>query len=85
VTADQELFTTPVTSGYKQAIDAAGNPGMWTPFVLFGPGVRPGVALAEPISHVDQMPTLLHLLGVEIPDHVQGRVLTEILAAEGSQ
>ncbi len=83
VTADLALFTVPLTSGYKQAVDARSTPGMWTPFVIMGPGVRQGVELAEPISHVGQMPTLLKLLGVNIPEHVEGRVLSEILAGEG--
>jgi len=79
VTEDRRIFTTPATSGYKQAVDAVGNPGMWTPFAVVGPGVRPGSSLPEPISHVDQLPTLLELINVPVPDHVQGRVLREIL------
>ena len=44
-----------------------------------GAGREKGYALKEPISHVDQMPTILRLLNIPIPSHVQGRVLNEIL------
>lgn len=73
-----EIFTKPLTSGYKQANNPK-DPDMWTPFVIMGPGVKKGFRIEKPISHVDQMPTFLKLLGVKIPDYVQGRVLTEIL------
>lgn len=79
ITADGAIFDTPVKSGYKQAILAEEAPGMWTPFVIAGPGVKAGVRIPEPISMVDQLPTILHLLGQPIPEHVQGRVLHEIL------
>lgn len=79
VTKDSEIFTKVLSSGYKQGIDPQKTKGMWTPFVMVGPGVKRGHQLKEPISHVDQMPTILHLLGVQIPSYVQGRVLTEAL------
>jgi predicted AlkP superfamily phosphohydrolase/phosphomutase len=74
LTADLEVFATPLHSGYKQAILAEDAPGLWTPFVLAGPGVRRGASLGEsPIEMVDQYPTLLALLGIEVPEFVQGR------------
>lgn len=79
ITADGAVFDTPLKTGYKQAIVAADVPGMWTPFVIAGPGVRKGVRILEPIAMVDQLPTILRLLGRPIPEHVQGRVLDEIL------
>lgn len=78
VAGDLKVFTEPLTAGYKQANDPNAK-GMWTPFIIMGPGVKKGYEIREPISHVDQMPTLLKLLDVEIPSHVQGRVLMEIL------
>mgnify|MGYP001615337336 FL=1 len=74
-----KIFVDPLTSGYKQAIDAKKNNCMWTPFMIMGPGVKKGYQVEEPISHIDQLPTLLHLLEVGIPDHVQGKVLNGIL------
>ena len=55
------------------------DPDMWTPFVIMGPGIKKGYKLDKPISHVDQMPTFLRLMNIQIPQYVQGRVLTEIL------
>lgn len=79
VTQDLKIFTVPLQSGYKQAVNPRTTNGMWTPFMIMGPGVKKGFQLPEPISHIDQMPTILNLLGIEIPNYVQGRVLTEIL------
>lgn len=78
ISADGKLFTEPLVSGYKQAVDAKANNGMWTPFMMMGPGVKKGYVLEEPISHVDQMPTILKLLNIGIPDYVEGRILNEI-------
>ena len=80
ITADREIFFTPLKTGYKQAVLAGQNPGMWTPFMIMGPGVKQGRFLGPtPVAMVDQYPTLLRLLGAPIPDWVQGRVLDEIL------
>lgn len=77
-TADGKVFTDSLTSGNKQAYDPRTN-GMQTPFVIMGPGVKSGYKINKPISHVDQMPTLLKLMGIQIPQYVQGRALTEII------
>jgi hypothetical protein len=80
MTAGREVFAPSLKSGYKQAIIAGEVPGMWAPFVIAGPGVKKGHYLGErPIDMVDQYPTILHLLGIETPDFVQGRVLKEVL------
>jgi predicted AlkP superfamily phosphohydrolase/phosphomutase len=79
ITADGAIFGTPPMTGYKQGALAAENPGLWAPFVIAGPGVKAGMRIPEPISMVDQLPTILHLLGQPIPEHVQGRVIDEIL------
>lgn len=74
-----KLFSDPLTSGYKQSLDPVSNQCMWTPFLVWGPGVKKGHKLAQPILHVDQLPTLLKLLDVKSPKHVQGKVLTEAI------
>lgn len=79
VDGTSEIFSEPLGGGYKQAINPKTTKGMWTPFVIAGPGIKNGYAIPEPISHVDQLPTILKLLGVEIPEKVEGRILTEIL------
>jgi arylsulfatase A-like enzyme len=50
---------------------------MWTPFLIWGPGIKKGYVFKDPISHVDQLPTIYKMMGVKIPKHVQGRVLEE--------
>jgi len=80
MTADRNIFTEPLKTGYKQAITSRTVPGMWTPFVAMGPGVRAGHRIADPIDMMDQYPTLMTLLGQRCPDFVEGKVVREILA-----
>jgi len=47
--------------------------------LAYGPAVRPGVVV-ENAQIVDLAPTILHVMGVPIPDSMDGRVLGEILA-----
>jgi hypothetical protein len=46
--------------------------------VASGPPFRPGATPAQ-ANLLDVSPTVLHLLGVPIPDDMDGRVLSEIL------
>jgi hypothetical protein len=46
--------------------------------VAQGPGVRPG-ATVEEASILDLAPTILHYMDLEVPDYMDGRVLTELL------
>ncbi|MBD3379668.1 MAG: hypothetical protein GF408_04315 [Candidatus Omnitrophica bacterium] len=74
VTKGMEVFSTPLKSGYKQAIIPDDLPGMWTPFMLKGPGVKKGCFLGDqPVDMIDQYPTLMKLLGAETPGFVEGR------------
>lgn len=43
------------------------------PFILSGTGVTPGV-VAEPVSQVDVLPTLLHAAGIAVPTGLDGVV-----------
>jgi arylsulfatase A-like enzyme len=74
-----KVFADPLTSGYKQTIDGKKNKCMWTPFIIMGPGIKKGYEMKEPIELIDQMPTILKLMDIKIPDYVQGKVLNEIL------
>jgi hypothetical protein len=49
--------------------------------LMRGPGIRRGAQIGE-CTNLDLAPTMLHLLGIEIPAHMKGRVLEEAL--EGS-
>jgi predicted AlkP superfamily phosphohydrolase/phosphomutase len=46
-------------------------------FMAYGAAVQPGLVV-EGLQIVDLAPTILHLLGVPIPNHIDGRVLREI-------
>jgi len=72
------IFTTSLKTGYKQAILPRETKGMWTPFIIMGPGVKKNYELKRPIRMVDQYPNIMHLMGMEIPDFVEGRRLDEI-------
>ena len=53
------------------------------PFVLRWPGKVPaGLVVAEPVSLVDLMPTILDLLDIEGPPGMEGRSLVSTLAGE---
>lgn len=48
--------------------------------ILAGAGVRPGLRL-EKVSILDLAPTILHALGVAVPEELDGRVLSEAFEA----
>jgi len=52
------------------------------PLVMHGPGIPQGLRIPDLTELVDLMPTLLSLLGLPIPEHVQGRDLTPLLRGE---
>ena len=47
--------------------------------VAAGPDLKAGVEIDVPSGNVDFAPTFLHLLGIDIPSSMQGRVLREAL------
>jgi arylsulfatase A-like enzyme len=48
-------------------------------FVAFGPDIKRGVISSVPTGNVDFAPTVLHLLGITPPEHMDGRIMEEIL------
>jgi predicted AlkP superfamily phosphohydrolase/phosphomutase len=64
VSEDLEIFTPSLKAGYKQAILPENEKGLWTPFLIVGPHVHAGHRLSRPISHLEQYPTVMKLLGV---------------------
>ncbi len=63
-----------VTSAYQELIRV--------PLILSGPGVPSGVRVDDAVQLIDIAPTVLDLLGLEIPGDFQGRSLVPLL--EGS-
>lgn len=78
MTQDLAVFIEPRESGYKQAVLPKDEKGMWTPFIIMGPGVKKGYAVKGPIRHIDQYPTIMRLLGEKVPDFVEGKAINEI-------
>jgi arylsulfatase A-like enzyme len=78
MTEDLEIFSTPLKTGYKQAIHPEETKSMWTPFIIMGPGVKKGYEIKEPQKFVDQYPTIMTLMGIPIPDFVEGKPIEEI-------
>lgn len=75
---DGAVFVDSNTAGYKQSLDASKNKCMWTPFLVWGPGIKRNHRITRPISNADQLPTLLKAMGKNIPDYMEGKPLDEI-------
>lgn len=81
ITNDGEVFAKSLTSGYKQAVIPHEEKGMWTPFIVSGPGIQKGQLLKKHIHHTDQYPTIMKMLKQPIPPFVQGEVLSELFTS----
>ena len=53
-------------------------------FIASGPSFREGVVTEFPTGAIDIMPTILTILGMPVPDSVEGRVVTEGFAASNA-
>jgi predicted AlkP superfamily phosphohydrolase/phosphomutase len=62
----------------EQSIGQTGHHHMVGVLVAQGPGVRPGT-FVDGASILDLAPTILHYMDLEVPDYMDGRVLTELL------
>ncbi len=51
------------------------------PLMFWGPGIPRGRRVAQPVGHVDLMPTILELAGVPIPGGGMGRSFADLLRA----
>ena len=61
---------------------AYGHPLVTTvPWICFGPGVKKGYEIPSEVSIRDTAPTVAALLGLEIPESWQGRVVRDALLA----
>lgn len=77
MTGDLTLFTTPRATGYKEGVNPL-DASVQTPFIIAGPGVKKGLALSKPVKHIDQLPTILNLMKVQVPEYVEGRSIDEL-------
>ncbi len=82
LSGDGDVIGAPSAPTLASTQDARVAHGLWTPFVIAGPGVRRKHTLAEPVSHVDHLPTVLQLLGVALPVAIEGQVVSEVVLAQ---
>jgi arylsulfatase A-like enzyme len=55
------------------------------PLIIAGPGITSGKRVTEPVSHVDLMPTLRELLGIDcLRGDARGRSFRSVLTGEGA-
>jgi predicted AlkP superfamily phosphohydrolase/phosphomutase len=78
ITAGLEIFSVPMETGYKQAVFAENVKGLWAPFIIVGKGIKRNYQIKEPISHIDQLPTIFRAMNIEMPKKVEGSVVNEI-------
>lgn len=79
------LFTTDHGLALPRAKCSLYDPGLETALILRAPdrAIAGGRTLDTLVSNVDLLPTLLDLLGLPIPERVQGRSLAPALRSEG--
>ncbi len=79
IAVPKEEFEELRDAALKQGVVAVGKSGVHDEdgiFVAFGPGIREGVTFEG--SVFDVAPTVLAIMGLPVPDDMEGRVLTEI-------
>jgi predicted AlkP superfamily pyrophosphatase or phosphodiesterase len=82
MTSDMALFSVPRATGYKEGVSPL-DPSVQTPFIIAGPGVKKGAMLSRAVTHIDQLPTILNLMKVEVPKYVEGTSINEVFAPQG--
>ena len=58
------------------------EPGLKTPLIARGPGVKAGSVPTQFVANIDLAPTFLDLAGLPVPDSMQGQSLAPILRGE---
>ncbi len=58
------------------------EPGLKTPLIARGPGVKAGSVPTQFVANIDLAPTFVDLAGLPVPDSMQGRSLAPILRGE---
>jgi arylsulfatase A-like enzyme len=58
------------------------EPGLHTPLLAKGPGIKAGNVPEQMVSNIDLAPTFLDLAGLSVPDSMQGRSIAPLLRGE---
>ncbi|WKX89900.1 hypothetical protein Q1695_009051 [Nippostrongylus brasiliensis] len=54
------------------------------PYFIRGPGIMKNFSIREPVLNIDLAPTLIFIAGGEVPDHMDGRNLLDLIALKKS-
>ena len=77
------IFTCDHGASFMHSKGTLYDGGTKVPLIVRWPGKLPaGRRAAGLSSHVDILPTLMELIGIDVPDHVQGASLTPVLRGE---
>lgn len=79
------IFTPDHGMAYQRGKVACYPAGTQVPLIIAGPGVKKGVKIDAPVSHVDLMATILEFLDLEVPDVQHGRSLWPLLRGETTE
>ncbi len=80
------IFTTEHGIAFPRAKGSCYDPGIEAALIIRYPGVADsGVRYDELISNVDVLPTILDIVGADIPDSVNGRSFLSLLTGEEYQ
>jgi arylsulfatase A-like enzyme len=58
------------------------EPGLRTPLIVRGPGIKGGISPEQLVANIDLAPTFVDLAGAPIPASMQGRSLAPLLRGE---
>jgi N-sulfoglucosamine sulfohydrolase len=78
------IFTPDHGMAYQRGKTACYPAGTHVPLIIRGPGVKKGVTIDTPVSHVDLMATILEFLDIDVPKGMHGRSLWPLLRGEKS-
>jgi arylsulfatase A-like enzyme len=80
------IFTTEHGIAFPRAKGSCYDPGIEAALILRYPGIADdGTRYDELLSNVDVLPTVLELVGLDVPDRVQGRSFLPLLTEEGAE
>jgi arylsulfatase A-like enzyme len=58
------------------------EPGLRTPLIARGPGIKAGITPGQFVANIDLAPTFLELAGLPVPESMQGRSVGPLLRGE---
>lgn len=76
------IFTPDHGMPYQRGKVACYPAGTQVPLIITGPGVKKGIRIDAPVSHVDLMATILEFLEIDAPEEQHGRSLWPLLSGE---